>query len=69
MFSKQCKSHLSDVNETALQHMLRALMVAVKLQLLVPVIIIHSIAPRYFTKTTTNVLQKILENIHELDNK
>ena len=42
--------------------MKQALKTAVKLQLLVPALIIHSVAPRYFTKTATNVMKNILEN-------
>lgn len=62
MFSKQCKQHLADVNETGLEHMIVALTVAVKLQLLVPALIVHSVAPRFFTNTATNVMKDILEN-------
>jgi hypothetical protein len=62
MLSKQCKAHLEEVGETGLQHMGKALMVALKLQLLVPVIIIHSVAPRYFTKTATNTMRNILND-------
>ena len=62
MLSKQCKAHLEEVGETGLQHMKQALKTAVKLQLLVPALIIHSVAPRYFTKTATNVMKNILEN-------
>lgn len=62
MFSKKCKAHLKEVNETALQHMIHALRVAITLQLLVPVLIIHSIAPRFFTKTASNTMKNILEN-------
>ena len=61
MFSKQCKLHLKMQDETGLQHMKKALNTAVKLQLLVPALVIHSIAPRFFTNTTTNVLKSILE--------
>ena len=61
MLSKQCKAHLKDANETALQHMGKALVIAVKLQLLVPVVIIHSVAPRFFTKTATTVMKDILK--------
>ena len=60
MFSKQCKLHLEKQGETGIQHMKKALNTAVKLQLLVPALIIHSIAPRFFTNTTTNVLKSIL---------
>jgi hypothetical protein len=54
--------HLNDVNENYFQHMLQALKVGLVLQLLVPVLIIHSIVPCLFTKTTSNKLKKILEN-------
>ena len=62
MLSKQCKAHLEEVGETGLQHMGKALMVALKLQLLVPVVIIHSVAPRFFTKTATNTTRNILDD-------
>ena len=62
MLSKQCKAHLEEVGETGLQHMKQALKTAVKLQLLVPALIVHSVAPRFFTKTATNVMKNILEN-------
>ena len=61
MLSNKCKLHLKEVNETPLQHMISALWVAIKLQLLVPAIIIHAFAPRFFTKTGTNVMRKIIE--------
>jgi hypothetical protein len=62
MFSKQCKAHLNEVGETGLQHMGKALKIAVKLQLLVPVLIIHAVAPRFFTKTASNTMRKILND-------
>lgn len=62
MFSKQCKAHLEEVGETGLQHMRQAFKTAVKLQLLVPALIVHGVAPRFFTKTATNTMKKILED-------
>ena len=62
MLSKKCKLHLKEGNETPLQHMKYALTTAVKLQLLVPALLIHSVAPRYFSKTATNVMRNILKN-------
>ena len=62
MSSKQCKAHLEEVGETGLQHMLHAFKVAVKLQLLVPALIIHGVVPRFFTKTATTTIKKILED-------
>ena len=61
MFSKQCKLHLEEVGETPIQHMKQALKTAVRLQLLVPALIIHSVAPRFFTKTATSVMRDIIE--------
>ena len=62
MFSKPCKLHLEAQGETRLQHMKVALTAAIKLQLVVPALIIHSIAPRYFTNTATNVMKDILKH-------
>jgi hypothetical protein len=61
MFSKQCKLHLESVNQKPLEHMAVALKTAVKLQLLVPALIIHSIAPRFFSNTATTVMKDILD--------
>ena len=65
MFSDKCKEHLNEVGETGPQHMLVALKTAVKLQLLIPALVIHSIAPRYFTHTASDVMKKILKGRHE----
>ena len=62
MLSKQCKAHLDEVGETGLEHMKQAFKVAVKLQLLVPALVIHGVAPRFFTHTATDVMSKILED-------
>ena len=62
MLSKQCKAHLDDVGQTGLQHMIVALTTAIKLQLLVPALLIHSVAPRFFTNTASNVMRNILES-------
>lgn len=42
-----------------------ALKTAVKLQLLVPALIIHSVAPRCFTNTATTVMKDILKDRNE----
>lgn len=62
MFSRQCKAHLEEVGETGLQHLKSAVKVAVKLQLLVPVVLVHGVAPRFFTHTATDVMEKILKD-------
>jgi len=61
MFSKQCKLHLEKVGETGLQHMIQALKIALRLQLLVPALIIHAFAPRFFTNTASKVMKEILD--------
>ena len=62
MFRKECREHLNEVQETGLEHMLSALKVAIKLQLLVPALIIHSIAPRFFTRTASVTMRNILNH-------
>jgi len=62
MFSKKCKKHLAEVNESGLQHMIVALTVAIKFQLLVPALIVHSIVPGLFTHTATEVIKRILQD-------
>ena len=62
MFSKECREHLNEGRETGLEHMLSTLKVAIKLQLLVPALIIHSIAPRFFTRTASDTMRNILNN-------
>ena len=61
MLSKKCKLHLEEVGETGFQHLVKALKIALKLQLLVPVLVIHAFAPRFFTKTATNTMKEILD--------
>ena len=62
MFSKECREHLEEVEETGLEHMVSALKVAIKLQLLVPALVIHSIAPRFFTRTASDTMKNILNS-------
>ncbi|MDG1164653.1 MAG: DUF6356 family protein [Porticoccaceae bacterium] len=62
MFSKRCSEHLKEADKTALQHMRHSLGVAIRLQLLMPVVIIHAIAPGIFTKTASNAMKDILAN-------
>lgn len=62
MFSAKCKAHLNDVKETPLEHMAEALKIAIKLQLLVPVLIVHSVAPSLFPTTASVVMADILKS-------
>ena len=47
---------------TAMQHMLHALKIALQLQLLVPAIIIHSVAPRVFATIASDTMKRILDD-------
>jgi len=62
MFSKQCKIHLEEVGETGLEHMKGAFKAAIRLQLVVPALLIHGIAPRLFVNTASNVMKDILKD-------
>ena len=42
--------------------MFHALWVAVKLQALIPLIVIHAFIPRLFTRTGTNVMSNIIKD-------
>ncbi len=64
MFSKKCKAHLEDVGETGLEHAKGAVKAAIKLQGLVPILLIHAIAPRLFINTATNTMRDILKDRH-----
>ena len=62
MFSRWCREHLKELYEPALQHMEDSLGVAIQLQLLVPVVIVHAIATGFFTKTASNAMRDMLAN-------
>ena len=62
MFSKKCKQHLRDQDETGLEHMFHAIKTAVRLQLVIPLLLIHAVAPRFFTDRGTTVIKDILED-------
>jgi len=65
MFSDKCKEHLDEVGMTGRQHMRRAIKTAILLQLCVPALVIHSIAPRYFPNTASGVIKNILKERDE----
>lgn len=62
MFSKKCRLHLQEQNETGLEHMFHAIKTAVRLQLLIPLLLIHAVAPRFFTDRGTTVIKDILDD-------
>ena len=62
MFSKKCKAHLKEQKETGMQHMFHAINTAIKLQLLVPLLLIHAVVPGLFTDRGTTVIKDILKD-------
>ena len=61
MFSKQCKAHLNDVGLGPIAHMIRAWKIGFTFLWLFPVMIIHGLAPRFFTTTATDIMRKLLD--------
>jgi hypothetical protein len=53
---------LQTQNETGLEHMFHAIKVAIKLQLLIPLLLIHAVVPGLFTDRGTTVIQDILKD-------
>ena len=61
MFNKEYKEHPKEVETTGMEHMLSTLKVAMKLQLLVSALIIHSIALRFFTRPASDNMRNKLD--------
>ena len=61
MFSKQCKAHLDEVGLGPIPHLLRAWKIGFGFLFLFPVMIIHGLAPRFFTTTATNYMAKLMD--------
>ena len=61
MISKRCRAHCESVGETPVQHMISALKIAVKLQLLVVAVTVHAFIPRWFTYTATTHMKRIVD--------
>lgn len=58
MLSKQCKLQLETENKTPQQHFRDAVRRAVKMQLLVPVLLVHAIAPRCFSSIASKEIDR-----------
>lgn len=60
MFSKACKAHLEDVGLKPIPHLIRAWKIGFTFLLLFPVMIIHGLAPGWFTNTATDYMGKLM---------
>lgn len=61
MLSKQCKLQLQQENKTPAQHFKDAVQTAAIMQIMVPAVLLHSVAPRCFAKTSEEIISKILK--------
>ena len=70
MFSKQCKAHLEEIGMGPVEHLIRAWKIGFTFLLLFPVMIIHGLAPRWFTTTAMDYMSKMVNiKTKELDKK
>tara|TARA_B100001287_G_scaffold72181_1_gene59725 strand:- start:2531 stop:2761 length:231 start_codon:yes stop_codon:yes gene_type:complete len=60
MFSKKCKAHLEEVDLGPIPHLIRAWKIGFTFLLLFPVMIIHGLAPGWFTTTATDYMSKLM---------
>ena len=65
MFSKQCKLQLETENKTGQEHLTDAVKTAVKLQLLVPALLVHAFAPRFFVEMSEDAITYFTEKDNE----
>ena len=61
MLSKQCKAHLEEVGLGPIPHLIRAWKIGFTFLLLFAVMIIHGLAPRFFTTTATDYMSKLMD--------
>jgi uncharacterized metal-binding protein len=59
MFSKECKLHLKEAKMTRWQHFKHAVGIAFQLKLAAGAVLVHSVAPRYFTTYASDTCRKI----------
>lgn len=59
MLSQQCKWQLESEGKTGAQHFKDAVKTAVKLQILVPALIVHAVAPRCFAEMSEDVINRM----------
>lgn len=59
MFSKECKLHLKEARMTRWQHFKHAVGIAFQLKLAAGAVLVHAIAPRYFTSYASDTCRKI----------
>tara|TARA_B100000900_G_scaffold328319_1_gene288562 strand:+ start:497 stop:715 length:219 start_codon:yes stop_codon:yes gene_type:complete len=68
MFSKACKAHLEDVGLGRTAHLIRAWKIGFGFLFLFPIMIIHGLAPGWFTTTATDYMGKLM-NIKKEEEK
>ena len=66
MFSKECKAQLKEANMGPLQHAKFAISIALKLQIAVFAIIIHSIVPRCCKTYASDKIIELADRFREM---
>lgn len=61
MLSQQCKWQLESENKTGSEHFRDAVKTAVKLQFIVPALLVHAVAPRCFAKMGEDVIDRMMD--------
>jgi hypothetical protein len=59
MLSQQCKLQLEAEGKSGKEHFKDAIKTAIKLQILVPALIVHAVAPRCFTEMSEDVINRM----------
>lgn len=61
MLSQQCKWQLEAEGKTGAEHFKDAVKTAVKLQLLVPALLVHAVAPRFFVEMSEDAINRMTD--------
>lgn len=61
MLSQQCKWQLESEGKTGAEHFKDVVKTAVKLQFLVPALLVHAVAPRFFVEMSEDVINRMAD--------
>ena len=61
MFSQQCKLQLDAEGKTGAEHFKDAVKTAAKMQLLVPALLVHAFAPRFFVEMSEDAINRMMK--------
>ena len=61
MLSQQCKLQLDAEGKTGAEHFKDAVKTAAKMQLLVPALLVHAFAPRFFVEMSEDAIRRMMD--------